>query len=67
MSLSSVGAAGAVMVKQTQSNILEKVNVSLLKTSNNQAEQQTAQLLESVTPVASSPSGGLGQHVDTYA
>jgi len=64
MSLSSVGAA---MASQIQTNTLEKVNVSLLKTANNQAEQQTAQLLESVAPVASSSSGSLGQHVDTYA
>ncbi|MFT5757120.1 MAG: hypothetical protein ACI9LM_001845 [Alteromonadaceae bacterium] len=64
MSLSSVGAA---MASQIQSNTLEKVNMSLLKTANNQAEQQTAQLLESVAPVASSSSGSLGQHVDTYA
>ncbi|NQZ83847.1 MAG: putative motility protein [Colwellia sp.] len=64
MSLSSVGAA---MASQIQSNVLEKVNVSLLKTANNQAEQQTAQLLASVAPVVSSSSGSLGQHVDTYA
>ena len=64
MSLSSVGAA---MASQIQTNTLEKVNVSLLKTANNQAEQQTAQLLESVAPAASSSSGSLGQHVDTYA
>ena len=64
MSLSSVGAA---MASQIQSNVLENVNVSLLKTANNQAEQQTAQLLASVAPVVSSSSGSLGQHVDTYA
>jgi hypothetical protein len=64
MSLSSVGAA---MASQIQTNTLEKVNVSLLKTANNQAEQQTAQLLDSVAPVASGSSGSLGQHVDTYA
>ncbi len=64
MSLSSVGAA---MASQAKINTLEKVNVSLIKTANNQAVQHTAQLLESVAPVASNSSGSLGQHVDTYA
>ena len=64
MNLSSVGA---ILTSETHKNILEKVNVSLLKTANNQAEQQTAQLLASVAPVVSSSSGSLGQHVDTYA
>ena len=64
MSLSSVGAA---MASQIQTNVLEKVNVSLLKTANNQVEQQTAQLLASVAPATSNSSSSLGQHVDTYA
>ncbi len=63
MSLSSVGGAMAV---QAQVNTLEQVNVSLIKTANNQAEQQVSQLLQSVSPTAPVSDGSLGQHVDIY-
>ena len=62
MDLSSVGAA---MLAQTQSQTLEKVNVSLLKQSHNQQEDLANQLLQSIAPAqASSPDSSLGQHVD---
>lgn len=62
MNLSSVGA---VLTAETQRQTLEKVNVSLLKQSNEQQADITNQLLESVTPVKASSSGSnLGQHVD---
>jgi len=62
MNLSSVGAA---MNVEAQKQTLEKVNVSLLKQSQDQQENMTAQLLQSVAPVqASSPESSLGQHVD---
>ncbi|NQY64986.1 MAG: putative motility protein [Alteromonadaceae bacterium] len=63
MELSSVGA---VLTAETQRQTLEKVNVSLLKQSQNQQEDLTNQLLESVAPPAraSSSNSSLGQHVD---
>jgi hypothetical protein len=62
MNLSSVGA---VLTSETQRQTLEKVNVSLLKQSNEQQEDLTNQLLQSVAPVQASSSGSnLGQHVD---
>jgi len=62
MDLSSVGA---VMTAETNRQTLEKVNVSLLKQSNEQQEDLTKQLLQSVAPVQASNSGSnLGQHVD---
>ena len=66
MSLSSVGAA---MGNQAAMNTLDQVNISLVKKSNDMAEQQANQLLQSVAPTAqaSSSGGSLGQHVDTYA
>ncbi len=62
MDLSSVGAT---LSAETQRQTLEKVNVSLLKQSQDQQEKITTQLLQSVSPVqASSPESALGQHVD---
>ncbi len=62
MDLSSVGAT---LSAETQRQTLEKVNVSLLKQSQDQQEKITTQLLQSVGPVqASSPESALGQHVD---
>lgn len=62
MNLSSVGAA---LGAETQRQTLEKVNVSLLKQSQDQQADITSQLLQSVTPVQASNSGSnLGQHVD---
>ena len=51
-----------VLSEQAKVSTLEKVNVSLLKTANNQAEQQAAQLLESVVPAT--PEGSKGHNVD---
>ena len=53
---------GGVMSEQAKVSTLEKVNVSLLKTANNQAEQQAAQLLESVA--IATPEGSKGHNVD---
>ncbi len=62
MDLSSVGAT---LTAETQRQTLEKVNVSLLKQSQDQQEKTIGQLLESVPPVqASSLESTLGQHVD---
>lgn len=62
MNLSSVGA---VYTAETQRQTLEKVNVSLLKQSQEQQADITNQLLQSVAPVQASSSGSnLGQHVD---
>jgi len=62
MSLSSVGA---VLTAETQRQTLEKVNVNLLKQSNEQQADITNQLLQSVAPVhAPSSESNLGQHVD---
>ncbi|WP_028865501.1 putative motility protein [Psychromonas aquimarina] len=63
MSLSSVGGAMGV---QAQVNTLEQVNMSLIKTANNQAEQQVSQLLQSVSPTTSTSDDSRGQHVDIY-
>lgn len=54
---------GGVMSEQAKVSTLEKVNVSLLKTANNQAEQQAAQLLQSIAP-ATAPEGSKGHNVD---
>jgi len=54
-------AVGQAMNQQAKVNTLDKVNVSLVKTSNDQAEQQTMALLESVAPAE----GNKGQNVNT--
>jgi len=64
MNLSSVGA---VMTAETQRQTLEKVNINLQVKSQDQVEDITNQLLESVSPPASSSSSSLGQHVDIMA
>ena len=58
-----MSVVGSVLTEQTKINTLEKVNVSLLKKSNQQAEQQATQLLESVAPV---PEGNKGHKIDTH-
>jgi len=57
-----MSVVGSVLSNQAKVSTLETVNVSLLKTANEQAEQQAVQLLESVSPVVSSD--GKGQHID---
>ena len=65
MNLSSVGA---IMTSETQRQTLEKVNVNLQVKSQDQVEDITNQLLESVAPPqTSSSSSNLGQHVDLMA
>ena len=59
-----MSVVGGVMSHQAKVNTLEKVNVSLMKTANNQAEQQATKLLESVAPVAPSSDGNKGQNVN---
>lgn len=61
MNLSSVGA---VMTAETQRQTLEKVNMNLQVESQEQVEDITNKLLESVAPPASNPSSSKGQHVD---
>ncbi|WP_019614374.1 MULTISPECIES: hypothetical protein [Psychromonas] len=56
-----MSVVGGVMTQQAKISTLEKVNVSLLKTANKQAEEQTVKLLESVKPA---PVGNLGKHID---
>lgn len=53
---------GGVLSEQAKITTLEKVNISLLKTANNQAEQQAMQLLESVAPAT--PEGSKGHNID---
>ena len=53
---------GSVMSNQAKVSTLEKVNAHLLKTNNEQIEQQTMQLLASVAPVESVD--GKGKHID---
>jgi len=57
-----MSVVGSVMSSQAKVSTLEAVNVSLLKTTNEQAEQQAVQLLESVAPVESTD--GKGKHID---
>jgi hypothetical protein len=54
---------GSVMTNHAKVSTLEKVNVHLLKTDNEQKEQQVMQLLESVAPV---PEGNKGKHIDLH-
>ncbi|PKF61111.1 hypothetical protein CW745_12460 [Psychromonas sp. psych-6C06] len=57
-----MSVVGSVMSHQAKVNTLEKVNVHLMKTNNEQTEQQTMQLLQSVAPVESPD--GKGKHID---
>ena len=59
-----MSVVGGVLSEQAKVSTLEKVNVSLLKTKNDQAEQQAAEILASVAPVAPSPEGNKGQNVN---
>jgi len=54
---------GSVMTNHAKVSTLEKVNVHLLKTDNEQKEQQVMQLLASVVPV---PEGNKGKHIDLH-
>jgi len=56
---------GSVLTEQTKVNTLDKVNISLLKTGNEQAELQATQLLESI-PDMPKPEGNKGHNVDTH-
>jgi hypothetical protein len=53
---------GSVLTEQTKVNTLDKVNINLLKKTNDQAELQATQLLESIPPM---PEGSKGNNVDT--
>lgn len=57
-----MSVVGSVMSHQAKVSTLEKVNTYLLKTNNEQIEQQTMQLLESVAPVESAD--GKGKHIN---
>ena len=52
------------MREQAKTNTLEKVSVSLMKTSNEQAEQQATKLLESIAPDTSTPESNKGHNVN---
>lgn len=55
------------MTAEMQRQTLDKVNINLQVKSQYQVEDITNQLLESVSPLASSSSSSLGQHVDIMA
>jgi hypothetical protein len=57
-----MSVVGSVMSNHAKVSTLEKVNVELMKSDQDQTEKQTMQLLESVAPVASSD--GKGQHIN---
>lgn len=58
-----MSVVGSVLTEQTKISTLEKVNVSLLKKNNDQAEQQVSQLLDSIPAM---PEGSKGQNIDTH-
>lgn len=58
-----MSVVGSVLTEQSRINTLEKVNVSLLKKGNEQAEQHAAQLINSI-PVM--PEGSKGHNIDTH-
>ena len=53
---------GSVMMNHAKVSTLEKVNVHLMKTNNEQVEKQAVQLLDSVAPAASPD--GKGKHIN---
>lgn len=55
---------GNVMHQQTKIDTLEKVNISLLKTNNEQTEKQVKQLLDSVAVAPASPIGNTGKNIN---
>lgn len=57
-----MSVVGSVMTNQAKVSTLEKVNTHLLKSNNDQIEQQTKQLLDSVAPVKSPD--GKGKFID---
>ena len=60
-----ISAIGQAINQQAKVDTLEKVNVSLLKSSTDQAEQQATQLLESVAPDTSIIEGNKGKNINT--
>ena len=52
---------GSVLTEQTKVDTLDKVNINLLKKTNDQAELQATQLLESIPAM---PEGSKGHNVD---
>ena len=59
-----LAAVGQMMNQQSKIETLEKVNVSLIKDSNDQAKQQATQLLESVAPATSIVKGNKGKNIN---
>jgi hypothetical protein len=59
-----VSVIGGMLSEQAKINTLEKVNVSLIKTQNDQAEQQVTQILESVAPDTTKPEGSKGNNIN---
>lgn len=59
-----LAAVGQMMNQQAKIDTLEKVNVSLIKDTNDQAEQQAAQLLESVAPNTTIVEGNKGKNIN---
>lgn len=56
-----MNVVGDVLRHQAKTSTLEKVNISLLKTANDQAEQQAAKIIESVAP---RPEGNKGHNIN---
>jgi 16S rRNA G1207 methylase RsmC len=55
---------GQMMNQQAKIDTLEKVNVSLIKSTNTQAEQQVAQLLDSVALDTTIVEGNKGKNIN---
>jgi len=58
-----INIVASVLTEQTKINTLDKVNVNLLKKSNEQAEQLVSQLIDSIPAIAE---GNKGNNVDKY-
>lgn len=58
-----IGVVAGVVREQSRVDTLTKVNVSLLKTTNEQAQQHAAQLINSITSL---PEGNKGHHINTH-
>lgn len=58
-----MSVVAGVMREHAKVDTLEKVNVSLMKTTQEQAELQATKLIESVAPLPA-PEGGKGHSID---
>lgn len=60
-----LSVVGQVMEQRATLDTLDKVNVSLLKKTNEQAQSQAIQLLESVVPDTTISEGSKGSQINT--